>query len=77
MMEQHRGYSIHGSAIPGAPTTSYSESLGIVLKSGRNGSVTEVARVQDKGITFDLQEMAEWYRLELCRVAVDECLTEP
>jgi hypothetical protein len=76
MIEQHRGYWIHGSATPGPPNTSYWESLGIVLKPGRNGSVIEVARLQDKGMTFDMEELAEWYGLELCRIAVDECLAE-
>jgi hypothetical protein len=76
MMEQHRGYWIHSSAVPGPPNMSYWESLGIVLKPGRNGSVIEVARLQDKGMTFDMQELAEWYGMELCRIAVDECLSE-
>jgi hypothetical protein len=29
------------------------------LKAGRSGSVIEGARLQDKGVTFDLQEPAE------------------
>ena len=36
----------------------------------------EVARVQDKGFTFDMEELAEWYGMELCRIAVDECVAE-
>ena len=75
MTEQHRGYWIHGSAVPGPPNTTYWESLGIVLKSGCGSSVNEVARLQDKGLTFDMEDLAEWYGLELSRIAVDECLT--
>ena len=74
-MQQHRGYWIHGSAVAGPPKSSYWESLGIVLKSSRQGSVLEVGRLRDSGITFEMPEVAEWYGLELSRIAVDECLT--
>ena len=74
MMEQHRSYWIHGSAVADPLNTPYWEPLGIVLKSGRGGSVIEVVRLQDKGIKFELKELAEWYGMELCRIAVDECL---
>lgn len=30
-----------------------------------------------KGVMFYLRELAEWYGMELCRIAVDECLTSP
>jgi hypothetical protein len=74
-MHRHRGYWITGSAVPGPPNTSYWESLGTVLKSGHSGSVIEVARLRDTGITFDMKQIAEWYGLELCRLAVDEFLS--
>ena len=73
MMQQHRGYWIHGSAVPGPPYTSYWKSLGTILKSGRSGAVIEVGRLDDSGVTFDIAELAEWYGLELSRIAVDEC----
>ena len=73
MMEQHRGYSIHGSAVPGPPYTSYWKSLGTILKSGRSGSVIEVGRLHDSGVTFEMRELAELYGLELSRIVVDEC----
>ena len=75
MMQRHRDYWISGSAVSGPPNTLYWESQGIVLKSGRHGSVIEVSRLHDRGITFELRELAEWYGLELSRIAVDECLT--
>jgi hypothetical protein len=59
MMEQHRGYWISGSAVPGPHYTSYWESLGMVLKSGRQGSVIEVCPLRDTGATFETREMAE------------------
>ncbi|PYS10253.1 MAG: hypothetical protein DMG15_21385 [Acidobacteria bacterium] len=73
MMQQHRGYWIDGSAVPGPPYTSYWESVGMVLKPGRQGSVIEVCRLHDSGVTFEMRELAEWYGLELSRIAVDEC----
>jgi hypothetical protein len=74
MMQQYTGYWIDGSAIPGPPYTLYWESLGTILKSGRHGSVIEVVRLQDRGARFDIWGVAEWYGLELSRIAVDECL---
>jgi len=76
MMEQHRGYWIHGCAIPGPPNTTYWEGQGTILKPGRPGSVVEVVRLRDRVFTFDLKELAKWYGLELSRIAVDECLSE-
>jgi hypothetical protein len=48
----------------------------MAIRSRNSGSVIEVARLHDEGITFEVQELAEWYGLELCRIAVDECLSE-
>jgi hypothetical protein len=74
MMERYEGYWISGSAVPGPPNTCYWESLGSVLKDGRLGSVVEVVRLQDKGITFDFAGLAAWYALEISRMFVDHCL---
>ena len=75
MMEEHRSYWIHGSTIPSPSNTTHWEALGTVLRSGCSGSVIEVARLQDKGITFELKELAEWYGMKLSGISVDECLT--
>lgn len=75
MVEQYSGYWISGSAMPGPPYTLYWESLGIVLKSGRHGSLVELVRLRDREARFDIREVAEWFALERCRIVVDECLT--
>jgi len=75
-MEQHyKNYLIAGSAIPGPPNSGrYWCAQGSILKIRPNNSVVEVARLNDNGITFDLAGVAEWYGMELCRIAVDDCL---
>jgi hypothetical protein len=75
-MEKFKGYWISGSAVPGPPYTLYWECLGTILKDGRLGSVVEVGRIRDNGIRFDfdLAGLAEFYGLELSRLAVDHCL---
>jgi hypothetical protein len=73
-MERYKGYWISGSAVPGPPYTRYWESLGCVLKDGRSGSIVEVRRIQDPGITFDLKEFAEFYGMELSRMVIQHCL---
>jgi hypothetical protein len=76
MMEQYAGYWISVRAVPGPPYRLYWESLGTILKSSRHGSLIEVVRLQDRGarFDFDMRGVAEWYGLELSRIAVDECL---
>jgi hypothetical protein len=76
MMERYKGYWISGSALPGPPHTRYWESLGCVLKDGRSGSIIEVGRIQDTGITFDLAGLAAWYGMELSRMVVDNCFPQ-
>jgi hypothetical protein len=64
-MEDYKGYFISGSAVPTYLTGQQSRSLGIVLKSGRLGSVIEVKRIE--GPTFDGKQEAEQHGLELCK----------
>jgi hypothetical protein len=67
----------------GARAASYSlyywYSSGSILKDGRLGSVVEVVRFQDTGITFgfDLAGLAEFYGMEFGRIFVDHCLPQP
>ncbi len=35
----------------------------------------ELARFRLKNFTVSMKELAEWFGLELARIAVDECLT--
>jgi hypothetical protein len=74
MMERYKGYWISGSPLPGSPYTRYWESLGSVLKDGRLGSIVEVVRIQDNGITFDFAGLAEFYGMEITRMFIDHCL---
>ena len=74
MMERYKGYWTSGDALPGPPNTFYWKSLGSVLKDGRFGSIVEVVRIQDPGITFDLKGFAEFYGIEISRLFVDHCL---
>ena len=75
MMERYKSYWITGSAVPGPPYTLYWESFGTVLKDGHRGSVVEVVRFQDTGTRFDddVPGFAEFYGIELVRLAVDHC----
>ncbi len=75
-MQQHNGYWISGTAVPGPPYTTYWESMGTVLRSGRSGSVVEVGRIQDSGETFEMKELAAIWGMELARIVVDECLSQ-
>lgn len=42
----------------------------MAIRSRNSGSVIEVARLQDKGMTFDMEELVEWYGLELSHIGV-------
>ena len=60
MMERHKGYWISGIALPCPPNTRHWKSLGTILKDGSKGSVVEVGRIQDNGITIDLAGLTAW-----------------
>jgi hypothetical protein len=42
--------------------------------SGPYGSIVGVTRFQLQRFTVDIKELAEWFGLEIARLAVDECL---
>jgi len=78
MMENYKSFLIYANATPSAPYASrcwYAHA--IVLKSRPNGSAVEVARIQDDGFTFEMKALADWYGMDLCRLAVDHCLPQP
>ena len=75
MMEQHKGYWISGTAVPGPPYTTYWTILGTALKPGRASSIIEIARLKFDKFTLDYPELAEWFGLEISRIAVDEFLS--
>ena len=76
MMERYKGYWITGSAVPGPRYTHYWHPFGKILKDGRLGSVVEVVRFQDTGIRFDqdMRGLAEFFGMEISRIAVDHLL---
>lgn len=76
MMQLHRGCWISGSAFPGPLYTTYREILATLLKPHRGGSVVEVGRFHLRAFTVETKELAEWYGLELARIAVDQCLPQ-
>ena len=57
MTEEHKGYLISGSALPGPPNTSYWTMMATVLQRRRNGSVIELIRVQIDDWTLDFKEL--------------------
>lgn len=73
MMQQHNGYWISGSAVPGPPYTTYWTIRGTILRPTYKSAVVEVARLQFTDFTVEIKELAEWFGLELSRIAVDEC----
>ena len=78
MMERYKGYWITGSAVPGPPYTHYWHSFGKILKDGRMGSVVEVVRFQDTDrFDQDMRGLAEFFGMEISRIAVDHCLSQP
>jgi hypothetical protein len=47
---------------------------GDVCVSGHSGSVVEIGRFQLQQFTVSINELAEWFGMEVARTVVDECL---
>jgi len=47
---------------------------GSVYVSGRSSSIVEITRFQFQRFTVSIKELAEWFRLEVARIVVDECI---
>ena len=75
MTEEHKGYLISGSALPGPPNTFYWTMMATVLQCRRNGSVVELIRVRLDDWTLDFKELAEWFGMELSRIIVDHAFS--
>ena len=45
-----------------------------VLMQGRSTSIVEIGRFQLQQFTVSMKELAEWFGLEVARIAVDELL---
>jgi hypothetical protein len=44
---------------------------------GRSSSIVEITRFQLHRFTVSINELAEWFGLEIARLVVDECLAPP
>jgi hypothetical protein len=44
------------------------------LVPGRYSSIVEITRFQVGRFTVSMKELAKWFRLEIARIVVDECL---
>jgi hypothetical protein len=73
-MQSYKGYFIKGSALLVHPFSPDWYVGGSVLVQGRSSSIVEITRFQLQQFTVGMKELAEWFGLELARIAVDECL---
>jgi hypothetical protein len=76
MMQPYKGYFIDGSALLVHPFSPDWYVGGSVLMSGHHGSIVEITRFQFHRFTVSIKELAEWFGLEVARIAVDECLPQ-
>jgi hypothetical protein len=74
MMQPYKGYFIEGSALLVHPFSPDWYVGGSILVSGRSSSVVGITRFQVQPFTVSIKELAEWFELEVARIAVDECL---
>jgi hypothetical protein len=73
-MKPYKGYLIEGTALMVHPFRPEWHVGGSVSVSGRHGSIVELVRFRLQNFTVSLKELAEWFGLEVARIAVDECL---
>jgi hypothetical protein len=74
MTQQHNGYWISGTAVPGPPYTTYWNPSGDVSFQRTNGSVVELVRFTLDSFELADDGVAEWFGLEPARIVVDECI---
>jgi len=70
-MQQHNGFWISGTAVPGPPYTDYWTPAGAVLFQRNNGSVVELVRFNLESFELEDQGVAALFGLELARLVVD------
>jgi hypothetical protein len=73
-MQSYKGYFIKGSALLVHPFSPDWYVGGSVLVQGRSSSIVEIGRFQLQQFTVSMKELAEWFGLEIARIAVDELL---
>ncbi len=67
-MQQHNGFWISGTAVPGPPYTDYWTPAGAVLFQRNNGSVVELVRFNLESFELEDQGVAVLFGLELARL---------
>ena len=75
-MQQHNGFWISGTAVPGLPYTDYWSPSGAVLFQRANGSLVELVRFALDSCELDEEGVAALFGLELARLVVDTCYAE-
>ena len=73
-MQPYKGYFISASAMPVHPFSPDWYVGGSVLVSGHSSSIVEITRFQLERFTVSIKELAEWFRLEVALIVVDEPL---
>jgi hypothetical protein len=74
-MQPYKGYFIKGSALLVHPFSPDWYVGGSVLVQGRSSSIVEIGRFQLQQFTVSMKELADWFDLEIARIAVDELVS--
>jgi hypothetical protein len=74
VMQSYKGYFIKGSALLVHPFSPDWYVGGIAFVQGRSSSIVEIGRFQLQQFTVSMKELADWFGLEIARIAVDELL---
>ncbi len=75
-MQPYKGYFIEGTALLVHPFSPDWYVGGSILVPGRYSSIVEIGRFQLQQFTVSIKELAEWFGLEIARMAVDVCLPQ-
>jgi hypothetical protein len=73
-MQLYNGYYISGKAQLVHPFSPDWYVGGSVFVQGRASSIVEIGRFQLHHFTVSMKGLAEWFGLEIARIAVEECL---
>jgi hypothetical protein len=75
--EQYRGFNLYTGAVPVLETLlgriSQWSPTGSIDYVRRVGSLVELTRFRLASMTFNDKKIAEWFGLEIARLAVDSC----
>ena len=71
-MQPYKGYLIEGAALIVHRFSREWHVGGSIFVSRHRGSIVELARFRLQNFAVSMKELAEWYGLEVARIAVDE-----